>query len=297
VIRIFRVSGFALLLLGSAWAQPLPVSAERLDDRWIIRVNEQTFTAYRFNDGQKYPYFFPVNGPISGLSVTTESSLPYPHHRSLFFGCDKVNGNNFWQEGNELGQIVSLGPTLVKNGPDTLHLQDRCEWRRPGQAPVILDQRDYYIMAPTPTLRIIDVNVVLTAMTDIKIEKTNHALFAARMAPELAVKSNGVLINSVGALAEKGTFGIKSAWCDYSGSRFGISEGLAIFDSPKNPWYPCTWFTRDYGFFSPTPMEWLDQDGYRLAKGKKLSLQYRVIVHAGNHLQADIAALFDAWSH
>jgi hypothetical protein len=277
------------------WAQPQTMSAERLDDRWIIRINDQTFTVYRFGNGQKYPYFYPVNGPLSGLSVTTESSLPYPHHRSLFFGCDRVNGGNYWQEGNELGQIVSRGAVVLKNGPEKIVLQDTCDWRQPGQAAIITDQRIFEIFAPSAEVRIIDAVITLTALTDIHIEKTNHSLFSARMAPELSVKSNGVLVNSHGNIAEKGTYGTASPWCDYSGQRFGFNEGLAIFDSPKNPWYPCQWFTRDYGFFSPTPMYWLPEQGFSMASGKTLVLRYRVLVHGGTAEQAGIALQFERW--
>jgi hypothetical protein len=271
------------------------VNSERLDDRIIVRVNGATFTCYRFGAGQKYPYFFPVNGPVSGRSVTTESSLPWPHHRSLFFGCDKVNGGNYWQEGNEQGQIISKGPTLVKNGPEYVRIRDDCEWRRPGQNPIIADQRDIRIEAPSPELRLIDFEIVLTALTDIGIERTNHSLFSARVEPELSVKSGGVLINAEGASEEKGTYGESSPWCDYSGRHCGIQEGIAIFDSPTNPWFPSKWFTRDYGFFSPTPMEWLGPEGYHLKQGRELKLRYRVVVHAGDSRQAGIAALFEKW--
>jgi hypothetical protein len=271
------------------------MSAERLDDRIIIRVKDQTFTVYRFGAGQKYPYFYPVNGPLSGRSVTAESSLPYPHHRSLFFGCDRVNGGNYWQEGNELGQIVSRGASIARNGPDFVQLLDDCEWRQPGQNPIIADHREIRIESVSPEKRIIDFSVTLTALTDIRIEKTNHALFSARVEPELSVKSGGTLMNAEGASAEKGTYGVPSAWCDYSGSHCGAAEGLAIFDSPRNRWFPCKWFTRDYGFFSPTPMEWLEADGFRIKQGERLPLRYRVIVHAGDARQANIASLFKQW--
>ncbi len=284
-----------LALFASLHAQPQTMSAERLDDRWIIRVNDQTFTVYRFGSGQKYPYFFPVNGPLSGLSVTTESSLPYPHHRSLFFGCDKVNGGNYWQEGNEQGQIVSRGAVVKHGGPDKIVLADTCDWRKPGQQAVITDHRVFEISAPTPHLRFIDVYITLVASTDIRIEKTNHSLFAGRMVDELSVKSGGTLVNAQGNSAEKGTYGTPSAWCDYSGSRLGFMEGLAIFDSPKNPWYPCQWFTRDYGFFSPTPMNWLSAAGFTMARGSALLLRYRVVVHGGDAKQADSKGLYEQW--
>jgi hypothetical protein len=279
---------------GQQKAEPA-MSAERLDDRIIVRVKDQTFTVYRFGAGQKYPYFFPVNGPLSGRSLTTESSLPYPHHRALFFGCDRVNGGNYWQEGNERGQIVSRGAAIARNGPDYVQLLDDCEWRQPGQSPIISDHREIRIEAVSPELRIIDFSVILTALTDIRIEKTNHALFSARVEPELSVQGGGVLINAEGATSEKGTYGVASAWCDYSGSHCGAAEGLAIFDSPRNRWFPCKWFTRDYGFFSPTPMEWLDPEGFQLKQGERLPLRYRVVVHAGDSRQAAIGSLFKQW--
>jgi hypothetical protein len=278
-------------------APPAPrLSAERFDDRIVVRVDDRTFTCYRFGAGQKYPYFYPVNGPLSGASVTTESSLPWPHHRSLFFGCDKVNGGNYWQEGNEEGQIVSRGPSVVVAGPDRVVISDLCEWRKPGAVPVLVDRREIRIEAPSPALRTLAFRVTLVPQAEVRIEKTNHSLFAARIAPELSAAAGGVLRNAAGALGEKGTFGASSPWCDVSGTRFGLTEGLAILDSPRNRWYPSKWFTRDYGFLSPTPFNWLDDAGLRLVKGETLELEYLVVVHAGDAAEAGIAGIFEKWA-
>ena len=297
------VLGLSTLVLA---AQPPPaappaapgpaLSAQRLDDRIVVRVDDRTFTCYRFGAGQKYPYFYPVNGPLSGVSVTTESSLPWPHHRSLFFGCDKVNGGNYWQEGNDQGQIVSRGPTVVVAGPDRVEITDECEWRQPGAAPILVDRREIRIEAPSAPLRTIRFRVTLVPQTEVRIERTNHSLFAARVAPELSAQSGGVLRNAAGALGEKGTFGVSAPWCDVSGTRFDLREGMAIFDSPRNRWYPSKWFTRDYGFFSPTPFNWLDDEGLRLAKGETLELEYMVVVHAGDAAEAGVAGLFAKWA-
>jgi len=276
--------------------QPGKMSAERLDDRIIVRLDEQTITCYRFGPGQKYPYFYPVNGPVSGLPLTTESSLPWPHHRSLFFGCDKVNGDNYWQEGNEQGQIVSKGPSIAHGGPDYIEILDECEWRKPGQPAIMTDKRVIRVEAPSGIVRVIDFRVTLNPLTEIRIQRTNHSLFSARVVPALSVKQGGTLVNAAGNLAEKGTYGVSSPWCDYSGLQCGAREGLAIFDSPRNPWFPSKWFTRDYGFFSPTPLEWLDEKGLQLKTGEQLELNYRVVVHAGDSQEAGIAKLFAAWA-
>ena len=275
-------------------AQSNILSVEQQDEMIIVRIDKKTFTCYRYGDGQKYPYFYPVNGPGSGLSLTTESSLPYPHHRSLWFGCDRINGGNYWQEGNDRGQIISKGPTIFKNDTTKIHIKDECEWKQPNEEPVIRDKRDIIITAPTENLRIIDFKITLTALTDIKIEKTNHSLFSARMSPSLSVKDGGTLINAEGKSSEKATAGEKSPWCDYFGERCGVVEGLAIFDSSHNIWHPSKWFTRDYGFFSPTNMYWLDKP-FQIKKSDSVTFQYRVIVHKGSTEQTEIEKLYSQW--
>jgi len=82
--------------------------------------------------------------------------------------------------------------------------------------------------------------------------------------------------------------GIASPWADFSGRMFGQTEGIAIFDSPRNPWHPSKWFTRDYGFFSPTPFNWPEENGIRISAGVSIRLRCRVAVHAGDASAAGI---------
>ena len=85
-------------------------------------------------------------------------------------------------------------------------------------------------------------------------------------------------------------------WCDFSGTRDGITEGIAILQNPKNRWYPSKWFTRDYGFMSPTPMYWPAKGKKTtFSKGEKLTLRYRVVVHAGDAKLSGIANIFKSY--
>lgn len=268
----------------------------KLEKNYVeVTVGGKLFTRYKFDSSQKYPYFWPVCGPESNKSVTTETSEPYPHHHSLFFGCDRVNGGNYWQDTNERGQIISQGPKLVKASGNRVVFTDVCLWQQPGKEPVIRDTRRITISAPSRDLRFIDFRIALKALTDIRILKTNHALFSARVVPELSVRSGGTLINAQGNTTEKNTFGIESPWCDYWGTRRGITEGIAILENPDNRWYPCKWFTRDYGFFSPTPMYWLEDDHFDLDKEHILTLRYRVVVHTGDEKTAGIQEIFEQY--
>ena len=131
-------------------------------------------------------------------------------------------------------------------------------------------------------------------LTDVRINKTNHSLFSARMATDLAVQNGGTMINAEGDKNEKETFGKRSGWIDYYGKRGSVVEGLAIMQHPSNPWYPSPWFTRDYGFFSPGQMYWPENgDETFIKKGETRLFRYRVLIHSGNQAEAKIAEAFE----
>jgi len=274
----------------------LELSAKIEGDKLVVNIDGKLFTSYKFANNLKKPYLWPVVGPVSGKTVTVESTEPYPHHNSLFFGCDCVNGGNYWQDVNERGQIVSQGPKIEIASGDKVVFTDTCLWAIPGKEPVIRDIRRVIISAPSDKMRFIDFEIILLPLTDIVIAKTNHSFFSARVVPELSVKSGGTLINAEGKKNEAGTFSVPSVWCDYYGSRDGITEGIAILQSPGNKWYPSKWFTRDYGFMSPTPMFWPENGkDTTLAKGQELKLRYRVVIHTGDAEQSGIADIFKAY--
>lgn len=266
--------------------------AEQLQDRIRVTVGGKLFTEYKYAPTQKYPYFYPVIGPRSGTSVTTESSKPWPHHRSLFFGSDKVNGGNYWQDELSRGQIASQDVRIERAEGSAVELIQVNLWVRPSAESPFRDTRRIRITAPSPDVRLIDFDITLTPLIDVRIDETNHSLFAARMAAALSVDSGGTLINAQGERGEKATFGKPSAWSDYWGRHQGVVEGLAIFNHPGNPWSPPPWFTRNYGFFSPTPFNWLENDQLSLPAGKDLRLRYRVVVHGGDTDEARIAELY-----
>jgi len=292
---------FALVLTGAiVFAVPLEgakITAVKVGSRIDVSIDGKFFTSYIFAENEKYPFFFPVNGPLSGVSVTSMRNAEYPHHSSLFFGCDMVNGGNWWQEGLERGRIISVNAEIVKQGGDTAIITDECIWSRPGAVSPIKDSRKYIITAPSKDMYQIEVEIVMEMLTDVRILKTNHSLFSARMSADLSVRNGGTMINAEGLKGEKETFGKKSAWIDYYGKRGTGFEGLAILQHPSNPWYPSPWFTRDYGFMSPTPMYWPENDkDMFFKKGTVLTLRYLVAVHSGDYNQAKISEVFKSFS-
>jgi hypothetical protein len=288
---------FALLIVCVAGSlQAAKITAVKVGSKINVTIDNKYFTSYIFSQDEKYPFFYPVNGPLSGGSVTSMRNGEYPHHSSLFFGCDQVNGGNYWQEGLERGRIISVNAEILKQGADTVVITDECIWSRPGALSPVRDNRIITVTSPSASVRQIDVVLTLEMLMDVHIKKTNHSLFSVRMAADLSVKNGGTMVNAKGDKGEKDTFGKNSPWMDCYGKRGDFTEGIAIFQHPGNPWYPSPWFTRDYGFFSPTPMYWPENgEETFLKKGQTLVLRYRVLVHAGTTGEAQIAELFRSY--
>jgi len=265
---------------------------------WFRRDNV-TLTSYRAHTTQKYPYFYPVAGPKTGLSLTSETGLPWPHHRSLFFGCDFVNGGNYWQSAIETGQIVSQGIKLGEIDETSGELTDLCLWSKPGEDPIIKDTRKFKIQLLGNGNYYIDSYFFQEMLTDVTFGKTNHALYAIRCAQDLSPHGGGTLLNSEGQTTEANTLGKPARWCTFFGKRAGFTpetvEGIAMLlhkDVPHPAFKDCPWFTRDYGNCSPMPHLWFEEP-LKIAKGGTLEFKYRVVAYAGTPKEADIDGLWE----
>lgn len=287
---------------GAAQEQIAPGSEElthyQIGPHIWMRWHNEPLLGYRAHPTQKYPYFFPLAGPVSGLPVTAESALPWPHHRSLFFGCDFVNGGNYWQDELERGQIVSTGPRVASATGTSAVIEDTCEWRMPGGPVQMTDDRRFTLSVPNSRVRILDVDITWRAEVDVTIEKSNHALFAMRAVHEITPWGGGRLVSSEGKEGEAGTFGQPALWCAFYGRRRRAQgepvEGIALMDHPESPWAPCPWFTRDYGFASPTPFDWIDE-AWRLEAGRSVRVRHRVVAFAGDPQEAGLDELYRDW--
>ena len=191
-----------------------------------------------------------------------------------------------------------MGARIIEAKGERVVIEDECIWKRPDAPAPIIDRRKITISSPSKNLYFIDFDVEMEMLIDVTILKTNHSLFSARVDPDLTVTQGGTMINSEGKTGEKGTFGVGSAWIDCYGQRKTGVEGIAIMQHPSNRWYPSPWFTRDYGFMSPTPMYWPEDDkATNLKKGETIKLRYRVVVHGGNTTEAGIANLFEQYKN
>ncbi|MDR1498496.1 MAG: PmoA family protein [Puniceicoccales bacterium] len=266
-----------------------------------FRKNNTVLTAYRANAAQKYPYWYPLAGPASGLSLVAETSAPWPHHRGVFFGCDRVNKGNYWQNQLRDGQIKSRGFVLTHIDETSATFTDSCLWAKPGQAPIIEDKRRHALRLLDERRYVLDSWFEVKALVDVTIERSNHALFGVRSSPDISATGGGTLLASTGAKGEKEIFGKVARWCAFYGKRAGldITEGVAVLvpDGLKEPFGNQKWFVRDYGNMSPMPMNFLGKaESIRIPKGETVKLRYRVVAFVGTPEEAGINALWEEFN-
>ena len=272
-----------------------PVRAEAEEGRLVVYVADEVFTAYKYGETMKYPFFYPVVGPATSESVTTYDQEPWPHHSSLFMSLDLVRSEgiergNYWQPRHELetGQILATAPEIVEENGERVVLRDVAVWAVPGRDPQLKDTRTVVIRAPSSHVRVMDFQFDFEILQDLAVGPTGHSMFSGRMRPELAVDGGGTLVDAHGNLQEEGTRGQSAPWCAYYGRHHGEVEGMAIIQHPENPYYPAPWFNRDYGFFSPTPV-WQIDAPVQWEQGLTFTKRYRVVVFAGDAEEAGIA--------
>lgn len=285
------------------YTKPVPeaegLTAYQKDGSIQVRLDNLPLLAYRAQASLKYPYFGPLNGPVSGLSLVAESAEPYPHHRGLWLGCDPVNGGNYWADnGLESGQIRSIELQLADKAlkPTSVVFTEKCVWSRNGSNP-FHDQRRYAISVPDKQHVFIDCRFMLTADETVSIKSAKHSFFALRAAADISPSYGGTLMNSAGGTGAEGTYGKAAGWCGYFGKRRlrpDIVEGIAIMNHPKNFGGNCPWFTRDYGHLSPSPFAFLDKP-WTLTKGDSLELNYRVVLFSGTPQQAELDSIYQRW--
>ncbi len=268
-----------------------------------IRWKNSPLTCYRAEALQKYPYFYPLRALKSGLSLTSETSQPWPHHRSVFFGADRVNGRNYWQNNPDKDRIVSKKLELGECTDTTSEIFNECLWTPFEGDPIIADKRRFVLSILNDETYTLDCYFELTALTKVKFEKSNHGFFGVRTEQDLSVDGGGVLINSEGEQTQAKTHDKPARWMAGYGKRYGredgLVEGLAIMSPPykRTPFSRNIWLTRDYGNFSPMPFNsFAAGENFVMPKDDVLQLAYRIVAYTGTPTTEFLNAQWDEFT-
>jgi hypothetical protein len=231
-----------------------------------------------------------------------------PHQRPLYFGHGNFDGLDFWAEpafdkyyGDHANQ--AYGHMLLKavEQADSGRIRARFTLNGPENR-VIGEETQSFSFGEDAQTRTIDCEFVLYATNGpLDIGDTKEGTFAIRLAPELSAP-HAHMLNSNGAVGEKGIWGKAANWVSYSGTVDGKAVSVTVFDSPKSFRHPTTWHARAYGLFAANPFGIREftanpnADGsWTIPEGKSLLFSYRVVIREGEFPAAQIEEAYRAY--
>ena len=277
-----------------------------------VNVDGKPFTTFHLGEKNNKPFLAPLRS-ASGKIITRGfpmedipgESRDHLHHTGLWFSYDDVNGVKFWENDPSytkpnIGRIV-VTHTQRKDGDKSGTLNATMEWRDPAGKVLLVENRDM-IFYSDAKLRTIDFHITLTAAQDVTFGDTKEGAFAIRLADNFTERKGAKIVDANGRVGMKNVWGKRSNWVDYTAEVDGEQLGVAMFDNPQNPHFPTYWHARDYGLFSLNPFgqnafdENMPENKTKLAKGQKLTLRWRVLIHPGDAAAAGVADLYKQYA-
>jgi hypothetical protein len=279
--------------------------------QYIVTVGGRHFTTYCY--GETFldkPVFYPVMSP-NGARVNREypmveklpgESADHPHHQSLFFTYDEVNGTNFWNP-ERTGRRIQQRDVRVEGSTLTALL----DWKDKNGS-VVLDETKRVTFGGDPDAFWLDHQSTLRAPhVPVSMGDTKEGAFGIRLNDTLKeAGGSGRYLNAEGLETAANVWGKTSPWAAIRGAvkdTAGTREvTVAIFAHPSGLNHPPYWHARDYGLFAVNPFA---RKGYdpaaperltRLAVGEHVTVRFRLTVYAGKVDTARLDRDYQAYS-
>lgn len=283
-----------------------------------VETGSDLFTEFVFAVGPsdvQRPYLYPVLGPgqtpmTRDYPVADSSraeARDHPHHTSMWFAHGDVNGNDLWTLQGSFERVGAVAP--VDRGL-------KAEYRmlgKAGSAEGLFTLELNFDVTRPDSWRTIDSVCTFRPLPGqtLRLGDTKEGTFAIRTHPALRLVGDaragvtsvtGQATNSEGVVGAA-VWGKRALWVDYWGQIDGREVGVAIFDHPSNLRHPTWWHARDYGLVAANPFGIAEFEGKPagagdvvIEPGESLRFAHRFVFHAGNADQANVAALYAAWT-
>jgi hypothetical protein len=337
---VFIALGLLLMVHSHVIAE---VTAERSERGVVVKVDGELFTEYLTKAGQS-PAMWPVIGPtgkpmtraypVGPAPTGVKETDDHPHHQSIWFTHDMVNGADFWKDNvngksSGVAHIDHREFKEVRSDGATARVVTVNDWMH-GDKRVCEDERTIVFGTRSNGDRWIDFTITIKVTDgDVTFGDTKEGTFAVRVADPMRVeaKLGGRIVNSDGKV-DDAAWGLPAKWVDYtgpveqlSGDRDQVSSvtekpdarnskskapilGIAIFSHPDSFVPVPRWHVRGYGLFAANPFGDADfpkskaakQGPTTLKKGDTLTLRYRVLLHRGRTDEAAINKAFDEFA-
>jgi hypothetical protein len=263
--------------------------------QYVVNILFNPFTTYCYGpEFEDKPVFYPVISP-NGARVNREfpmvtgvpgESTDHPHHQSVFFAYDEVNGTNFWNP-EKTGRRIEQVSARAQGD----HLSIELAWKDKDGKTVLTESKRVGFGGDLG-VSWMDHDITLKAAMPVTMGDTKEGAFGIRLNDTLKeAGGSGRYINAEGLETSAKVWGKTSAWVAIRGT---VKEKddlkpvtVAIFAHPSGLNFPPYWHARDYGLFAVNPFA---RNGYdpsapkritELAPGQSLHLRYRLVVYTG----------------
>jgi hypothetical protein len=242
--------------------------------------------------GAAKPFFHPVTTP-SGRCLSRAHPPDHPWHLGLWFAVKFVNADNFWEEIEPFGKVISRTPGRADGVLD---------WVTPdGRRPLIEHRTIATRLDGDATC--VDWHIRLTATVDVLLDRTpyngvwgGYGGLAFRGAGDWSETS--IVLAGESAPCER-VVGRRAPWCLLSSEEAGV----LLLDHRANPRHPTPWYgstrNRIYGeepWSNFINAAFLFDEPLALGSGNTLDLRHRVLVHDGRFTPAECESRWEDFS-
>ena len=278
-----------------------PLKVAKGDTPVSVQAGDRLVMRYKYGGVPFKPYVEQFLTP-AGINVLRDSPHDHKHHHALMFAV-AVDGVNFWEEHKAPGRQVHRDFDGIRTGKqkglDRATFTEQVDWVNPPTKKVHVQER-----------RTIDVYDAKDLKASLLTWQSRFSLPEGKAKATLSgstyfglgarflqsMDKDGVFRNADGKTGVEGTNDIRSKWCAYTARADGKPVTVAMFDHPKNPRHPATWFTLERGFAYLSNTLNLSKEPLEFTAAKPLTLRYGVAVWDGQVEKEEIESVYRRWA-
>ena len=295
------VAGLVWSILAAGVDAQEPFEIEDRGETITVSSAGRPLLEYQLASRPKKSYVSRLFSP-AGVQILRDAPHDHLHHHSLMFAV-AVDGVDFWSENDTCGSQKPVARADVKTTSrhrrDSATIAHRLDWTAPKASDVLLiESRTVEVLRtekPGPTMLVWKCR--LSPPPDKKsVTLTGSTYFGLGARFIESMDAGGHFQNADGKTGVEDTNDKRSAWCAYSAKADGKPVTVAIFDCPKNPRHPATWFTLDLRFAYLSATLDLSKRPLVVEADKPLELRYGVALWDGQVSKDQIHALYREFS-
>lgn len=340
MLPLILLTGYKPKHMAQSKGKRIQLIENKNERRVDITIDGKPFTSYIYPSLLKKPVLYPLR-TSHGTFVTrgwpmdprAGERVDHPHHVGMWFNYGDVNGFDFWNNSNDVGNnpgpfgtIVHEKVLQIKSGDKEGRLEVQARWQQPNGSS-LLNEKTTFIFSGDEDNRVIERITTLTATAgDVLFKDNKEGVLGIRVARELEHPSDkpetftdasgkatavpqlnntnvtGKYTSSEGKTGDA-VWGTRGKWVNLTGSIANEKISMVMLDHPSNVGYPTYWHARGYGLFAANPLgqkalsNGKDELNFLLPAGKSVAFKYRVIIHSGSLLtNAEVNREFDAFT-